>query len=178
MSWRAEKFLASVPAGFAFLEVERIDALLEAMLESAREQHRDLDVRDDELLEYVARLVGDAAEPEAALLALRGPDVLFACACLQRCPRALARLDALLAGWLPVVVAETHAQLTVGEAVERVRVFLLVGSEAGAPALESYPGTDELALWIQSKVLRPAIEGGDSGDVDSLTLDEITGPTS
>src|SRR5260221_10635848 len=99
----AERFRAALPADAARRagEIADLDDMIRRLLEAGRGLAGELVVDDDAFLRHLARSVAPADDLEQALLATRGPDLYFACACAMGDRRAVAMLDKQLTARIP-----------------------------------------------------------------------------
>lgn len=135
-----------------------LEPALQAFLDAARGQ-RDLTLRPEILLPYVAARCPAEVDLVAHLGALHAADFGLVCACVQRDPRALSTLDRDHLCRLEAELRRTGLAPTVSQdALQSCRERLLVGDGVRGPRLSEYNGTSALWSWLRVVALREALQ--------------------
>jgi len=149
---------------------KRLEQALTDALELARSTFPEIQVPTATFMAFLAERVPADKTPEDVLLKLKVADLYLACACLQRDPHAVTRLETEYMG------AEINAALArmetasfqIDDVKQLISQKLLVG-ESGKPArLARYAGTGDLRSWLCVVAVRVAL--------DLLRREKDTGP--
>ncbi|HEY1811181.1 MAG TPA: sigma-70 family RNA polymerase sigma factor [Kofleriaceae bacterium] len=129
--------------------------------------------------------LGVTVERFAAFLATRElsqarPDLVLACACLDRAPRALAYFEEHLLAPVGARLARVHGSQVADEVVGRLRETLYLAAPGREARLASYAGRGDLRGWLEvvavreaHKVRRREVRGHDDADIlESLPDDD------
>ncbi|MBI5542269.1 MAG: sigma-70 family RNA polymerase sigma factor [Deltaproteobacteria bacterium] len=124
---------------------------LERWLAVARTACPGILVQPDALLRRIRVMLGSREPP-----ALRGEDLVLAAACLEGDPAAMAHLDRLIRSVSRRALARVGIAADLDEVCQQVRSKLLLG-QRGPPKLGEYSGHGPLSRWLQTVVLRQAL---------------------
>lgn len=178
-----EAFLDRVAPGLraAFASDERLDASLEALVETARAAWPSLSLEPAAFVTFVAERVegragavesGARAGGAAEIDALVAADLYLAAACLRGETAALAAFDAKYLSAVDPALRRAGTEASeLDEVRQALRAMLLVSDGAKAPSLGQYAGRGGLVAWLRVCALRLSLRKrrsarpkGDGGD--------------
>jgi RNA polymerase sigma-70 factor (ECF subfamily) len=133
-------------------ETGRLASELAALCARGRAGHPELALNDESFASHLARCGADLSAPD-----LHVEDLFLACACLQRVPRAVERLQERCRPLLERSVRRFGTgQCFVDDVEQRLWDGLLVDSTSG-PRLATYAGAGALERWIGISAQRIAL---------------------
>jgi RNA polymerase sigma-70 factor (ECF subfamily) len=102
--------------------------------------------------------VADRVHTTASLASLAVEDLYLACGCVQGDETAIRAFVARLPQDAGAVIARIDSSPAFrDEVLQRLRVDLLVGAQAGRPAIAGYRGQGSLRAWVRAAAARRAI---------------------
>jgi len=150
---------------------ERLEQALADALELARATFPELRLSGATFLAFLAQKIPAGKCPEEVLLELKVADLYLACACLEREPRAVARLEKeYLGAEVDAALARMETPAVATEDVKQLisQKLLLSQDESQPPRLARYAGTGDLRSWLCVVAVRAAL--------DQLRRTHETGP--
>ena len=131
---------------------------LQVHLERARSRWPGVEVSGEEYAEHLARCAPESTQPLSTLEHLHTDDLYLALACSRGDRSALASLESEVMIHAPKAIARVDgSEPFVAEAVEEVRVRLLVGDKR-PPRIAGYAGRGPLASWVMVSAVRVAYD--------------------
>ena len=106
-----------------------------------------------EFVAYVAERIADDEPPDVALAGLRIADLYLTCACARGDPTAIALFEQHVLADAHVNLRRNDAEIA-DEAIQRLRIRLLVGDDGSAPAICKYRGSGALGGWVRTVAAR------------------------
>ena len=175
-SKQTEFFLARAPRTFApaLRSHPGLDALLTALVRTAREAWPGAGLEPEAFLAHVAERLPPTGEASEVLASLRAEELALALACARGDARAMdafeARVLSQVVAWLP-----HEAPSYVDELRQLLRQRLLIAAGGAPPKLASYSGRAPLAQWVRAVALRLHIDQQRAAPREQLVGEAVTG---
>jgi RNA polymerase sigma-70 factor (ECF subfamily) len=143
---------------------ERLEAMLRAHLEAARQAWPGVDLDEKDFAAYLGERAADTE-----LSALRTSDLFLACACLTSRPEALAAFEEHFLSPLDVHLRRYHPSPHFADEVRQIlRERFFVWVDGQPPRIATYNGRGALGGWVRVAAVRVALRlASGPGDTSS-----------
>ncbi|MBK7864915.1 MAG: transcriptional regulator [Archangiaceae bacterium] len=150
----AQTLIQSLAAPAADVELDALQAQLEAVVKECREVWPALAVPEEAFLRHLAERLDVGGELVERLVAVHASDLYLACACALGLPAALAELERQLASEARRAIARVDgAAHFVDEVHQRLRQKLLLEGK-----IAEYRGRGSLVHWLRATAVRDALK--------------------